>query len=215
MLIAYDAGHGKNTPGKRSPSGEREWYFNDEVARAFAKELGNYEVKLLRTDDATGNRDVPLKERTDKANKANADAYISFHHNAYQSKWGNHTGVETFYHANSSKGKALANAVQKTIVKAYGLRDRGIKTNNLHITRETRMPAILVEGGFMDSNIDIKVLRDKSKLQAVGKAIADTVAKHYKLKKKPVSKPKPTNKSNVCFRVVAGSYKDRKNAEAQ
>lgn len=219
MLIAYGAGHGKNTPGKRSPSGkvtEREWYFNDEVVRAFAKELANYEVKLMRMDDPSGNRDVPLKERTDKANKAKADVYISFHHNAYQSKWGNHGGVETYYHASSSKGKALAQAVQKTIVKEYGLRDRGIKTNNLHITRETAMPAILVEGGFMDSNTDIKVLRDKARLRAVGKAISQTVAKHYGLKKKP-SKPTKTDDKdkNTFYRVVAGSYNDRKNADAQ
>src|SRR5699024_10017073 len=97
----------------------------------------------------TGETDVPLSTRTNKANSAKADFYISFHHNAYQSKWGNHGGVETFYHAQSSKGKAIARIVQDAIVKAYGLTDRGIKTANLHITRETNMPAVLVEGGFM------------------------------------------------------------------
>lgn len=223
MLIAYDAGHGKNTAGKRSPSGkvtEREWYFNDEVARSFAKELSNYNVKLLRTDDPTGNRDVSLKERTDKANKANADVYISFHHNAYQSRWGNHTGVETYYYKGNKPGQALASKVQKALVSAYGLRDRGIKTNNLHITRETRMVAVLVEGGFMDSNIDIKKLRNKTVLQNAGKAIAQVFVSHYGLKRKSTPKPpttsgNSTNKGNTFYRVVAGSYKDRKNAEAQ
>src|SRR5699024_9667488 len=194
---ADGAGHGKYTAGKRSTSGkleEREWFFNDEVARAFTNEMKNYDVKLMRTDDPTGETDVPLSTRTNKANSAKADFYISFHHNAYQSKWGNHGGVETFYHAQSSKGKAIARIVQDAIVKAYGLTDRGIKTANLHITRETNMPAVLVEGGFMDSNIDIKKLRDRKVLQNAGKEIAKAVAKHFKLKRTG-SKPSNTNTS--------------------
>src|SRR5699024_6590213 len=216
MLIAYGAGHGKYTAGKRSPSGkfeEREWVFNDEVARAFANDIKNYDVKLMRTDDPTGETDVPLSTRTNKANSAKADFYISFHHNAYQSKWGNHGGVETFYHAQSSKGKAIARIVQDAIVKAYGLTDRGIKTANLHITRETAMPSVLVEGGFMDSNIDIKKLRDKKVLQNAGKEIAQAILKHFKLKRtgskpstntnaskpkpKPQKPPKQTNKAEL------------------
>lgn len=227
-LIAYCAGHGKYTAGKRSPSGifeEREWFFNDEVVRAFEKELKNYDVKLLRTDDRTGKTDVLLRDRTNAANRAKADLYISFHHNAYQNKWGNHTGVETFYYAGSNEGKKLATEVQKAIVKTYGLRDRGIKTDNLHITRETKMTAILIEGGFMDSNIDIKKLRDKKVLQETGKEVAKVVASYLGLKKKekandttstPVKKDtakkenvnssSPKTKSGSKWTVVTGNW---------
>ena len=218
MLIYYDAGHGKYTAGKRSPSGkfeEREWFFNDVVARAFANEMKNYKgVKTVRTDDPTGKRDVPLRERTNKANKAKADFYISFHHNAYLSKWGDHTGVETYYYKTSTKGKAIAREVQRAVVKAYGLTDRGIKTANLHITRETNMPAVLVEGGFMDSNIDIKKLRDRKVLQNAGKEIAKAVAKHFKLKRtgsKPSSNtntPKPS--TNSSFKWVGTKDKGKR-----
>ncbi len=201
MRIAYGAGHGGFgvTPGKRSPAGEYEWDFNNEVAVAFAKEMKNYNVKLMRTDDPTGKTDVLLKTRTDEANNWGADLYISFHHNAFQSKWGNHGGTETFYHAGSADGKKLAQLVQNAQLKAYGLRDRGIKTDNLHITRETRMVAVLCEGGFMDSNTDIKKLRDKKVLQTAGKEIAHAVAEYLGLKKgsgSTASKPsKPSNPS--------------------
>lgn len=199
--VAYDAGHGKNTAGKRSPSGiteEREWYFNDTVARAFAKELSTYKgVELLRMDDASGQRDVPLYERTNKANSANADLYVSFHHNAYKSIWGDHTGVETYYYKVNEVGRKLAEDIQKAIVGAYGLRDRGIKTNNLHITRETKMTAILIEGGFMDSRIDIKKLRDKKVLESAGKAVAEVVAEYAGLTKDSTEKPVEPPKSNV------------------
>lgn len=224
-LVAYCAGHGKHTPGKRSPSGkfeEREWFFNNEVVKAFEAELKKYDVRLLRTDDPTGERDVPLSERTNKANRANADIYISFHHNAYKSRWDNHTGVETYYYRTSTRGKALAQVVHKAVVKAYGLRDRGLKTNNLHITRETKMPAVLIEGGFMDSTIDIKKLRDKKVLQTAGREVARAVVQYLKLKPKQVpktssttTKTTSTSNSNTFYRVVAGSYNDRKNADAQ
>src|SRR5699024_9462829 len=157
-------------------------------------------------------------ERTGAANKAKADLYLSFHHNAYQSKWGNHGGTETFYHAGSATGKKLAQAVQDAAMKAYGLTDRGIKTANLHITRETSMPAVLLEGGFMDSNVDIKKLRDKKVLQEAGRLVAGAVAKFLGLSKgsgqKPVEPPKtdekPTKKSNatIAKEVIAGKWGD-------
>lgn len=209
--VYFDAGHGKYTPGKRSPSGkfkEREWFFNNEVAIGFEKEMKKYKnVKLCRTDDRTGSRDVPLGTRTNKANNANADVYVSFHHNAlYNGKWGSHTGTETYYHAGSSQGKKLAQAVQSSLLNVYKLRDRGIKTANLHITRETKMPAILIEGGFMDSTIDIKKMRKKSVLRKAGKAVAKEVAGFLGLTKgKSTSKPsksKPSKTSNTGGSVV-------------
>lgn len=184
MKVAYDAGHGLNTPGKETPDREKEWSFSNKVVLAFEKEMRNYEnVELLRTDDPTGKIDVPLKTRTDKANKWGADIYISFHQNALNGKWGSWTGVETFYSKGSTKGKKLAELVHPAVVKAYGLRDRGLKTNNLHITRETKMPAILIEGGFMDSTIDIKKLRDDTVLASAGKLIAQAVAGYAGLNK--------------------------------
>lgn len=195
MKIFYGAGHGKHTAGKRSPDGEREWKFNNEVALGFAKEMKKYaNVTLGRTDDSTGKTDVSLRQRTNKANQANADFYISFHHNAHSGQWGKWTGVETYYYKTSTKGQELAKVIQAAVVKAYGLTDRGIKTANLHITRETKMPAILVEGGFMDSTIDIKKLRDKEVLRQAGKLIAQAVAAYFSLKK---NKGKSTDNSST------------------
>lgn len=186
IKIGYDAGHALHTPGKRTPDDEREWTFNNRVAKAFANELALYEgVASKRFDDPTGKRDVPLKERTDGANNWGAHYYISFHHNANTAKWGDWTGVETFVYTgnkNTISGQ-LAKAIHPAVVKAYGLRDRGIKEGNLHIVRETKMPAILIEGGFMDSTIDIRKLRDDSVLENAGKLIAQALAKHLGLKK--------------------------------
>jgi N-acetylmuramoyl-L-alanine amidase len=186
IKIAIDAGHGLNTPGKRTPSGEREWTFNNKVVLAATTKLNTFQnVQLLRLDDPTGTIDVPLKIRTDRANAWRADALVSIHHNAYLGAWGPHGGIETYTLPGASqKSRAIAALVHPLLVKSMGLRDRGIKTSNLHMLRESKMPAILVEGGFMDSTIDIKVLLDNQKLIEQGEAIAEGIAAYFNLKSK-------------------------------
>ena len=124
-----------------------------------------------------------LKSRTDLANEWGADVLVSIHHNAYVGKWGTHGGVETYtYPGGSQESLEIANDIHPLVVKAMGLRDRGLKLMNFHMLRESRMPAILIEGGFMDSSIDILALRDSKKLTANGEAIASGIVNYYNLK---------------------------------
>ncbi|MEK5528528.1 N-acetylmuramoyl-L-alanine amidase [Viridibacillus sp. FSL R5-0468] len=221
IKIAVCAGHGKHTAGKRSPADEREWHFNNQVVKALIKMLEKYEnVLILRLDDPTGETDVSLSERVNRANEWGADIYISCHHNALTSKWGDWTGVETFVmtpkSANPSSLK-LAKEVHPLVVEAMGLRDRGIKDANYAVLRDTKMPAILVEGGFMDSTIDIVKMRDTEYLKAQGEAIAKGAAVYLgaKLKEvttvskpsKPVSKPSNTEE---YYKKGVGAYRIKK-----
>lgn len=195
-IVAIDAGHGTHTPGKRTPDGEREWSFNKVVAESIIKELGNYDgVKTVRLDDPTGKTDVALTTRTNKANNAKADILVSCHHNANTGKWGNWTGTETYSYPSSANGKKLAQAIHPYVVKAYGLRDRGLKTANFHMLRESIMPAILIEGGFMDSTIDINKLRDDKVLKQAGKNIANGIVEYFGLKKKATTNKPAASKS--------------------
>ena len=189
--IAVGAGHGLHTAGKRTPDNEREWSFNNVNVLAFIKEIYKYEdVEVRRFDDPTGKRDVPLATRTNGANSWGADIYVSFHHNANTGRWGSWTGTET-YRGSSSNSTRLAQLVHAEVVKAYGLRDRGIKTANFHITRETRMPVVLIEGGYMDSIIDIIKMRDDRVLKNAGIGVANAVVKYANLKLKPMPTPQP------------------------
>lgn len=183
--IALDAGHGYNTAGKRSPVGEREWSFNNKVVVATIKYLNEYQnATIIRLDDPTGKTDVSLSARTNKANSQGADILVSYHHNANTGQWGSWTGTETYHYPSSSSGRALARKMHPAIVDAMGLRDRGIKTANFHMVRESRMPAILIEGGFMDSTIDIVKMRNNTVMDRTGKSLADAIASHFGLKKK-------------------------------
>ncbi len=177
--VAMCAGHGGSgsTPGKRSPAGEYEWNFNDAVVRAAIAKLKANGVEVLRTDDASGKTDIGLTARTNKANAWGADVYVSCHHNALGTSWLNYEiGIETFTQNGSHpQAEILAKCIHPKYVKAMGLKDRGMKKSNLAITRQTKMPAVLTEGGFMDSRIDIKSMRDNAKLKSQGEAIADGI----------------------------------------
>lgn len=202
--VFVEGGHSLTTPGKRTPDGEREWSFNNKVVLAFIAEMNTYQnVQVRRGDDPSGKVDVPLKTRTDEANAWGADVYVSIHHNANTGKWGTWTGTETFHYPGSTKSAALAKAVHPKLVAAFGLKDRGIKTQNFHVLRETKMPAILTEGGYMDSSEDIKALRSDARLKAQGKAIAQGVAAYLGLKKKEVAPvaTKPTTPTSTKSEV--------------
>jgi len=187
MKIALDAGHGLSTPGKRTPDGMREWSFNSVVASRIVNELKGYiGVDTIRVDDMTGAVDVSLQDRTDKANKWGADAYISIHANAYGTGgWNNTSGIETFTYPTASRESfVLAKLVQDELVKATKRNDRGIKTANFAVLRETSMPAILVECGFMTNKEEATLLKSDSYRKTCASAIVKGLADMYGLKKK-------------------------------
>ena len=221
--IALSEGHGKNTAGKRSPAGEREWGFNNKVGLGFREEIAKYEnVAIKLVSDPTGNRDVPLAERTNIANDWGADIYVSIHHNANTGKWGTWTGTETYTYNGSvnQKSVALAKASHEAIVSVYKLRDRGLKRANFHELRVTKMPAALTEGGYMDSSIDIKVMRDDAKLKESGREMARRIAKLHNLKAKAKAAgnkaptPVKDTTNETIYRVQVGSYSVLANAIA-
>lgn len=161
-LVAIDDGHGMETAGKRTPifPGTNKFMHENEFNRAVADLLKvNLErcgFKILMV--AQGDSDVPLKTRTDTANKAKADFYISIHANALNGQWGPQQGVSTYYYPGSEKGHKAAEMIHKQLIKGTKQKDRGILTENFHVLRETNMPAVLVECAFMDNLNEAQLL---------------------------------------------------------
>ncbi|WP_270166087.1 N-acetylmuramoyl-L-alanine amidase [Paenibacillus sp. SYP-B4298] len=184
LKIAIDAGHGPDTPGKRSPDESlREFQFNNPTAKTVALFLANYEgVETSFTHAPDGSRDVPLKERTDKANAWGADVLISIHANASGDGWSSAEGIETFtYTKPSAASVQLAKALQTQLITATGLRDRGVKMANYHMVRESRMPAILVECGFMTHRREVELLKSEAYRQRCAEAIVSALVQVYDL----------------------------------
>ena len=173
MSIAIDAGHGHNTPGKRCPDDSmREHDFNGNVATKVCEILNNHGIETYRSDDITGNTDVPLRTRTNNINNRNAKICVSIHANAFKGQWGNANGIETYIIARGGQAEKLANIVQRKLIENTGRRDRGVKVGNLHMCRETKMPAILCECGFMDNKEEAELLKSEDYRLKCAKAIA-------------------------------------------
>jgi len=220
-----DAGHGYNTPGKRSPDGFQEYEFNRSVSNQAKKLLESYkDVKVYFAH--SDKKDVSLKERTDKANRLDVDLYIAIHANAQGSGgWTSARGIETYIHPSRPKiASALAKRVQKNLVIATGLMDRGVKTSDFHVLRETKAEAILIECGFMTNREELKLLRSETFQETCAEAIVKSIQEQFKLVKitpaeKSSNQPKSTKPTpstptkEKIYRVQVGAFKDRKKAE--
>ena len=186
MRIVIDAGHGPETAGKRTPDGSmREYEFNSAVAQYVADLLlhGYEGVEFILTHDDS--RDVPLQERTDRANSWGADLFVSIHANAAGAGWSPAGGIETYvYTTRPAAAVALANAVQRQLVRATGLADRGVKSADFHVLRETKMTAILIECGFMTNRTEAELLKSDEFRRTCAAAIVAGIAETYGLRPK-------------------------------
>jgi len=189
-IINLDAGHGINTAGKRSPDGVREWTLNNAVVLEIIKLLSAYECTVFRLDDPTGQTDVAIDVRRSKGER-NGGILVSIHHNAFEGKWGNHTGTETFYGqttfngaAVNSKSKELANDIQDNAVRLVPLKNRGVKSSNSYGVIRTSIPAVLVEGGFYDSTVDFPIITSADGQKKYAQAVCEGIVSFMGLKKK-------------------------------
>lgn len=181
MKIMLDAGHGYDTKGKISPDGMREYEFNRMVtyyARALLEEYKDVAVYFAHSDE----KDIPLQKRANQANHLGVNCYISIHANAYGKGWNNVRGIETFvYTTKPLISTNLAKKIQNHLVSATGLHNRGVKTANYHVLRETEMPAVLVECGFMTNREDMKLLRSDSYRKVCAEAIVKGICEQFRL----------------------------------
>lgn len=146
--VVIDAGHGNQDPGTIGVTGKKEKDFNLSLAlkiQQLLKKESGIKVIMTRDDDNF----LTLSERVSLANNAKADLFLSIHANSGPAAA---TGSETYY--NRANSKTLANTVHKYLVQAAGLKDRGVKTGNFAVIRDTTMPAILLEVGFLSNKND-------------------------------------------------------------
>lgn len=214
VKIAIDCGHGLKTPGKQTPDGIKEWTLNDKVRDKAVSMLKDYDCEIIFTDNNEGNVDESLASRLSKYKSAGASAFVSIHHNAYTGKWGNATGVEVYTDRKpTAKDKELANAIYNRLVKYTGLRGRGVKKANFYVINQNTIPAVLVEGGFMDGRNDYKVITSESGQEAYAKAVVEGLVEFLNLKKKTSASTPSKTVDEIAKEVIAGKWgngQDRK-----
>jgi N-acetylmuramoyl-L-alanine amidase len=194
MKIMIDAGHGLNTSGKRSPDGSlMEFEFNNPVAHFVRDLLLKYQdVQVQFSHDTTGVVDVPLNTRANKANQWGADLFVSIHANAFGAAFNNAQGIETFIYTNNrSEDRALAEKIQAALIARTGRVNRGVKTANFAVLRQTNMTSVLVENGFMTNREELNLLKMEEYQRSCAEGIVAGIVSQYNLKAK--AKPTPTN----------------------
>jgi len=130
------------------------------------------------TDNAGG--DVPytdvgsdLRARTNLANARPAEIFVSIHQNSADTAA---SGTETYVKIGApAPTQALAAAIQRSLVACLALTDRGVKERSFFVVRETTMPAVLVEGGFLSSPTDVALLAQPDFRQKMAEAIGGAV----------------------------------------
>ena len=191
--IALTAGHYLGTPGKRcmkklDPDQTREWQLNSRIADKIEQRLYGYTGwALLRTDDPTGKKDVTLRKRTNAANEFKADFYLSIHHNA-GINGGSGGGIVAYVYTKPQAASLdWQKALYTALIDATGLkgnRSNPMPKKNLHEVRETTMPAVLLELGFMDSKTDVPILLTEEYADKCAAAIVAVLAEKGQLQKK-------------------------------
>lgn len=211
MKIGLDAGHGLKTAGKQTPDGVKEWTLNDIVRDLVVEQLKDYDAEIIFTDNDEGNIDENLTERRTTYVNANVDAFVSIHHNAYTGNWNDATGVEIYTDRNFTEAdERLANAIYKNLPNYTGLKGRGIKRSNWTAINQNKVPAILVEGGFMDSNNDYKIITSEQGQLGYAKAIAEGLIEFLGLTKKQIAPQENFNSYTV--KVTANALNVRAGA---
>ena len=168
-------GHKPDKPGaKNIPSGISEFEFNDDLARRIEDQVRNVEtVRVFRQTRAGLPGDI---------NALQPDFVISLHCNAFEPNRA--SGTEVIHYENSTKGRRLAEVVNKHLVNHLGLRDRGLHGRDVNgrggqLLHGTNAPCVIAEPFFIDNDSDLA--RAQSDLDGLAGAYAAAIEEYAKI----------------------------------
>lgn len=176
MKICIDAGHGGQDPG--ATNGDfKEKDLALEIAldlnKTIKTSLPQIETILTRTDDTF----LSLAQRCKIANENDCDIFISIHLNSATNKEAN--GAETLVYKNVGAAEKLAQLIQKNFSTNLQIKDRGVKERpELAVLNGTKMPAMLLEVGFISNNIELDKLKNKAYQHKISVEIVRALQKY-------------------------------------
>ena len=185
FIIILDPGHGGADPGATYPVGVQNPTVKEKditlaISLKIKENLENEGIKVLMTRD--GDTYPTLKERVEFANSSEADLYVSVHINAMDNK-DEIDGAQVYYHRDSVFGKKLAKIVYDRIIDYTGLTERSIQEgSSLYVIKNTAMPAILTETGFMTNEGDRKYINTEEGRTEIANAISDGILEALELR---------------------------------
>src|ERR1700730_14969291 len=174
-VVVIDPGHGGSDRGGMPGQRIAEKGFTLDTAKRLAGVLRNgtgIKVVLTRNSDTF----VSLTGRTSIANQyAGRDAvFVSIHFNAGRREGA--YGIETYY--NNQRGYRLAALVHPRVIQAMASIDRGVRRRGYAVLRRNRLPAILVECGFLTNHAEAARISDPRPRERLARAIADAIVRY-------------------------------------
>ncbi|MEI8328542.1 MAG: N-acetylmuramoyl-L-alanine amidase [Chlamydiia bacterium] len=178
--IMLDAGHGGKDEGtKVNAFKEKKITLATALyAKRYLEQMG-YRVILTRAKDV----EMSLSRRVALANKTRSAIFVSIHFNA--SKNTEAKGVEIFYYdakdpERTKNSRKLANYILHQVIDQTEAASRGVKMGNFHVIRETQVPAVLLEGGFVTNGPECAHLRKKEYLENIAKGLALGIDRYFR-----------------------------------
>jgi N-acetylmuramoyl-L-alanine amidase len=197
--IVIDAGHGGEDPGAVY-RGRQEKDDNLRLAMAVGQILENRGVDVVYT--RTGDVYQTPFEKATIGNEANADFFISFHRNS-SPRSNQYSGVETLVYDKSGEKLELAENINGALGE-LGYQNLGVKARpGLVVLRRTKMPAVLIETGFINTDADNQLFDQKfdQTAQAIADAVLGTLGEE-EVEQEP-----------QLYRVQVGLFRVKQNAD--
>ncbi len=204
--VAISDGHEMTTAGKRTPPiPELNWRviheneFNKTVALLLEKELLRCGFDVVNVSSTNNDS---LEDRVNRANAEDADIFVAIHYNAYDGVFDDYDpeGISVRIYAKGGNAEKLANAVHKYLIQGTTQKDRGVVVNNFYVLRNTKMPAILTENGFMDNKREAMLMLDKLFQKEVAIEHAKGICDYFDV---PYIKEELVNKHKIIGEVTA------------
>lgn len=177
-FIAVDAGHGGNDTGAiNNQVGINEKTINLAISQKLKTVLENrgHRVRMTRSDDTF----IELSRRAEMANTAGVEIFVSIHCNSAETP--SAAGMESYHHTNATNGKVLATKIHEKVIAAFPTHtNRGVKSANFVVLKETQMPACLIETEFISNHQQAQFLKDPANQQKMAVAIADGIAAYFR-----------------------------------
>lgn len=182
-FVLLDPGHGGQDVGTQSISKPRyqEKSLNlvtAKFAKDYLQQLG-YRVEMTRQED----KFISLEKRAEMANEKQPDVFVSIHYNSAPSAQAQ--GIEVFFYQSkenkkrAAESKHLAQVILKSVLAETDAKSRGIKHGDYAVIRETDMPAILIEGGFVTNEEELERLKNPNYLKKLAWGIAKGVDEYW------------------------------------
>ena len=168
LVVVIDPGHGGVDPGAVGIGGLKEEDIVLDVGLKVAQLLEQQGVRVVMTRQS--DQGVDLEPRVQIAESARADIFVSIHANALSMSRPDVNGIETFY--SSPEGARLGRVIHDNMIQFSGMNDRGLKSARFYVIRNTSMPAVLLEIGFVTGAQDAPQLADPEWRSQMSVAIA-------------------------------------------